>query len=82
MVKGYSHAQPPTLRTIPCLLSVDAYSIYSLPRSIAGGRPFPPRGRAMLWLVTGTHLTWTCAFDDNIKMDVMELNYVGRLHLA
>jgi hypothetical protein len=38
-----SHAQPPSWRTTPCRLSATAYSVYSQPPSIYGGRLLHPQ---------------------------------------
>jgi hypothetical protein len=59
-VRGcWPHAQPPSWRTAPCLLSAAAYSIYSQLTSSAGGRLFNPQPEdAPCCADKGTHITW------------------------
>jgi hypothetical protein len=42
-VKSYPHAQPPSWRTTPCLLSATAYSMYSQLPSKTGDRLLHPQ---------------------------------------
>jgi hypothetical protein len=58
------HAQPPSWRTIPCRLSVTAYSIYSQLPSVPWGLPSIHNLRTRHAVVPGTHLTWLVVYTE------------------